>query len=150
MSYNIPLGVYKYTQHNFYRQFDNKTSIIVFEEKYGKRYFVTHTVEESAEVFYKILKERVDAGYWYNFEDEVGEVQGKFGVFKDKVTQEIYYKATGDVTKLKSEKELMEELLNSYSVDPLKAGIRAYQFLNDLQDGEYESFEVERSEKIKQ
>lgn len=147
--YEISLGVFKYVRQRFDQLFD-RPAIIVFNEKHDTRYFLAQNSTEAAAVFFQVLNERVTSGYWYHFESEVGEVQGKFGVFRDKGTSDVFYKAHEDVTKLKSETTLMEELLATHLDDPLKAGLLAYQFLNiqSQENAEYEIFNIEHPEKV--
>ena len=133
---DIPTKVFKFSKGQF-AKFDNPR-IIIFKEKHADRHFYSASQKNAAKIFLHILQERVEEGYWYDLSDEVGEIQGKFSVHRNKSSGVIFYNTPPDITKLMSEKEQMAILLNTE--DKFDAGIMAYTFLEARCEYEYEEF----------
>lgn len=142
MSNEVSLKILKYATQRFKSYFGRGRKVVVFHGKHGDTFFVVKNEKQAGKVFFKIFKERVNDGYWYDFAMEVGEIQGKFGVFKDRASQEIYYNPV-NVYDVESDGERLQHIIALHKSDPATAGILAFQFLDSRQDHQYEGYSVE-------
>jgi hypothetical protein len=128
--------------------------IVVFKEKHGDRHFIVNTRQELEKVALKIVLERNDEGYWYDFSSKEPvepkikkEDAEKFGDnIANAITREWkdYEYSVKQYKKDKVLKDALEKIVKN------KDGGLALQFLESMKDGEYEGFEVITGEEIEE
>ena len=122
--------------------------VVKFKEKHSDRYFYVPTFEDLCKVAIKIFKERVDEGYWYDFDDL--EEPEKPDISKEKIAElkNTRLKTAAEQAWVRYENELKyraESLREKQFYEKAlkdKTGAIVLQFLTDRKDSEYESWEM--------
>lgn len=127
--------------------------ILIFKEKHSNRYFDASTVEAHSAACLKILKERLEEGYWY----DPGDPPDKEDILSE---EQISSLPTEILKRAESErrKRYLRELANYEEevkfVEDAKDAIAnnkgrlAYKLLMWRRDGEYERFYEEELETV--
>lgn len=127
--------------------------IIIFQEKYGDRYFDASTPEKLNAACFKILKERYEDDFW-GYKDISPEPVGDDILTDEQIaslpTQSL--KETESLKRAKFKHRLknwQQEVKDLKQIEyclQYKDHVAAKQILTARQDGEYESFEIEELE----
>ena len=142
---------------NFDPTFDKKTFnlLLILKEKHGNRYFYVPTFEHLCKAALKVVLERNEQGYWYDFSEELDEDE-KPEISKEDLEKmkdgpikmvglkewEHYESKLDHKPKLIKGKKLLDKVIEDNDL------LSALQFLEDRRDYEYEGFEIESLETI--
>jgi len=102
-----------------------QTRIVLFREKHGDYYYDASTTMKLAHAFLGVLNRKYKEGFWFSDTLTEDEKQMKLGSKKLPLT----------------EKEQAFEILSHAKLNPLYAGLAAFDFLSERSSNEYEEFE---------
>lgn len=141
-------------QKQLTREIIDMNKIIIFEEKYGNRYFDASTPEKLNAACFKVLKERYENGE-YNWlleeapeainilADEQIEALPTERLKNDEIRRKKEYE-----NKFKSWQRKQKELQDIKQCVENEAKERAFFLLRKRNSGEYEEFEIEDLEEV--
>lgn len=104
--------------------------ILIFKEKHYTRYFLCNTPEDYCKVAMKMLKERAEAGWYWDEEDDNPAENSGLEYLGQKTRTRHIPKNKTDAERIITDNDLEE----------------AFIFIDCNSDGEYEGMEIEQSE----
>lgn len=121
------------------RMYGENQKLLIFKEKHGTQFFVTHNATELSVALLSVVQERLEDG-WYMDE-----------LYGDDLPKEDVDPSQTDMFKKtdlpKTDKETAQGILDLARSDVndalIEAGALAYDFLQSHKDYEYEGFEIE-------
>lgn len=111
--------------------------LLIFEEKHGTRYFYCRNPEEYCKAAMKVLKQRLEEGYWYGNDSEDEELMSVIEAHK-------YAGAIYRGPRLENAKAQAEAIVAANDL-----GL-AYQFMEMRATGEYELMSREHVESLEE
>lgn len=127
-------------------------SVLVLEEKHGRRHFNVADDEALFRASLKILTERFEQGYWYGTREDIEKPEAP-DFTKEQVAampESLMREALRKLRKYDTDKQQydaeVEDYDNIVTAVKTKDGRLAYQALRSRQDAEYEGFSIERME----
>jgi hypothetical protein len=107
----------------------SESGILVFREKHGNRYFICNTKEDYCRAAIKIIKERLDEGwYWDEEDDDDNQAAAEYAGVKRRKRY------------VRKDETTARQIVESNDL------VRAYMFLEERSDYEYEGMYIEYPE----